>query len=359
MPGLCSRYNWPAGTAPGGGVIAIYQFRKGWQAADMTAYFASIGQPVPSITDVSVDGVTNNDGTAGPEQTIDIQAAASSYYVATGSAATIRVYWDGTHSGPDYAIAAAVADGCDVFTTSLGFAEYFAAPTLMDQVEAAALAATQAGMVCIVASGDDDSGDQTWTTFGRPGVTSLDFPSCCPHFVAVGGTTLDSGNETAWNNSPGHRDGVGTGGGFSSHFAMPAWQIGRAPAPPTGLGKMVPDLAMNAGPNNVQYYVGGSAGTTGGTSITAPLFAGLVASCGRKLGFIAPKMWSNPSLFNDITSGDNGDYSALTGPDACTGLGSPKGAPLAAVLQTMGPFLLEGGGDFLLEGGGNLQLEGV
>ena len=38
--------------------------------------------------------------------------------------------------------------------------------------------------------------------------------------------------------------------------------------------------------------------------------------------------------FNDITSGNNGAYSAGPGWDACTGLGSPEGAVLLKRLQS-------------------------
>jgi kumamolisin len=38
--------------------------------------------------------------------------------------------------------------------------------------------------------------------------------------------------------------------------------------------------------------------------------------------------------FNDITSGNNGAYSAGRGWDACTGLGSPDGTALLKRLQS-------------------------
>jgi subtilase family serine protease len=70
----------------------------------------------------------------------------------------------------------------------------------------------------------------------------------------------------------------------------------------------------------------------GGTSAVAPLYAGLFAAFGRKLGFVTPKLWANHLCFTDITQGDNGFYRARVGPDPCTGLGSPIGSKLAALL---------------------------
>ena len=58
VPALCQAYQWPTGLA-GGGVIAIVELGGGWVQSDMDQFFASIGQPVPQITDVSVDGTRN------------------------------------------------------------------------------------------------------------------------------------------------------------------------------------------------------------------------------------------------------------------------------------------------------------
>jgi kumamolisin len=37
----------------------------------------------------------------------------------------------------------------------------------------------------------------------------------------------------------------------------------------------------------------------------------------------------NPAALHDITQGNNGDFAAATGWDACTGLGSPNGQKVA------------------------------
>ena len=95
MPDLRTAYNWPA-NLEGGGVIAIVELGGGWVQSDMTAFFESIGQPTPSITDVSVDGTENDPnqsvGSADDpdyEVALDIQVSGAAYYAATGKAATI------------------------------------------------------------------------------------------------------------------------------------------------------------------------------------------------------------------------------------------------------------------------------
>jgi subtilase family serine protease len=72
----------------------------------------------------------------------------------------------------------------------------------------------------------------------------------------------------------------------------------------------------------------------GGTSAVAPLYAGLFAAFGQKLGFVTPKLWQNPDAFVDITQGGNGSFHAAVGPDPCTGLGVPNGPALAALFAS-------------------------
>src|SRR5271165_1754152 len=95
---------------------------------------------------------------------------------------------------------------------------------------------------------------------------------------------------------------------------------------------MVPDVSANADPpTGYEIVINGSPGVVGGTSAVAPLLAGLFASFGRRLGFVTPTLWQHHDAFTDITQGNNGAYSATTGPDACSGIGSPIGTSLAGL----------------------------
>ncbi len=326
VPDLCSAYNWPT-DLPGGGVIAIVELGGGWIQSDMDQFFAGIGQPVPTIKDVSVDG-TKNTPDSGPrsadgEVALDIQVAAAAYFAATGHPATIRVYWSQDIAT---AVRAATADGCDVCSISWGSdeANWKAQNSqAAADMELAATEATLAGMVVLAASGDNDSSD------GGPTRANVDLPASCPHVIGCGGTTKTATTETVWNNNPGDTNGEGTGGGFSTVFSMPSWQAGA----PHGPGRMVPDVAADADPNTgYEIFLHGAPMVIGGTSAVAPLYAGLFASFGTKLGFITPELWLNHLCFNDITVGDNGAFRARIGPDACTGLGSPIGTKLAQLL---------------------------
>jgi kumamolisin len=101
---------------------------------------------------------------------------------------------------------------------------------------------------------------------------------------------------------------------------------------------MVPDLAANADPNTGYLIVAnGQEVQIGGTSAVAPLYSGLFAAFGQKLGFVTPTLWQNPDAFMDIIEGSNGSFQASPGPDPCTGLGAPIGAALAALFGGVSP----------------------
>src|SRR5262249_28144512 len=155
----------------------------------------------------------------------------------TGKAATIRVYW-AADIAP--AVRRATSDGCDVCSISWGADEAMWGVAAAQDMEQAAFAATTAGMVVFAASGDNDSSD------GGPTPANVDVPASCPHVIGCGGTTKTRSSEVVWNDAPGSATGDGTGGGYSTIFLMPSWQVlGHAPG---GSGRMVPDVAGAADP---------------------------------------------------------------------------------------------------------------
>jgi kumamolisin len=327
VPDLCAAYSWPT-ESTGSGVIGIVELGGGWVQSDIDAYFQSIGQPSPSLTDISVDGTTNSPGNdADMEVALDIQVSGAAYFVATGKPATIRMYWSQDIAS---AVAKAAADGCDVCSISWGADESSWGAEACDQMDAVAQAATQSGTVVFAASGDNDSSD------GGPNAANVDCPSSCPHVVGCGGTSKTSTGEVVWNDNPGQTDGEGTGGGYSTVFPAQTWQVNIPPAP-SGLGRMVPDVAADADPNTgYVIFQGGSSQVVGGTSAVAPLYAGLFAAIGKKLGFVTPSLWANPSALTLITSGGNGEYNAGPQPSPCTGLGAPIGTKIAAIEMVSG-----------------------
>lgn len=92
-----------------------------------------------------------------------------------------------------------------------------------------------------------------------------------------------------------------------------------------------------------QVQVDGQDVVFGGTSAVAPLWAGLIALInqqrGKPLGYLNSILYQHYSqitqaaALRDVTSGNNGGYSAGPGWDACAGLGTPDGARLLNALS--------------------------
>jgi kumamolisin len=339
---VAALYGFPAGTGAGQ-AIGIIELGGGTKAADLKTYFKTLGLKAPKLVSVSVDqGKNHATGSAdGPdgEVMLDVEVAG-----AIAPDATLVVYFaPNTDAGFLDAITTAIHDAThksSVLSISWGGAEstYTAQSlTAFDQAfqDAAALGVT----VCI-AAGDNGSSDGT-------GGNAVDFPASSPHVLACGGTSLRATGdkitaETVWND--GTQGGAG-GGGISTAFpTVPAWQAGLSAALTAGgatklNGRGVPDVAGDADPQTgYQVRVDGTDTVIGGTSAVAPLWAGLIARLnqarGAPVGFINPTLYGAAGAFNDITAGNNGTYAAAAGWDACTGLGSPKGAALASLLGT-------------------------
>ena len=132
---------------------------------------------------------------------------------------------------------------------------------------------------------------------------------------------------------------------MSKVFAKPSWQSKANVPAPSGAsgGRGVPDVAGDADPaTGYSVRVDGQNLVIGGTSAVAPLWAGLIAVANQQnksaAGFIHPLIYDTRAKagFRDITSGNNGTFSAGPGWDACTGLGSPIGTALIPLLVAAG-----------------------
>ena len=189
------------------------------------------------------------------------------------------------------------------------------------------------------------SGAQLWVADdgSSDGLTgnNVDFPASSPFALACGGTKLELNasksivREVVWNELA---SGSGaTGGGFSTVFNLPEYQKNSNAKSSQFRG--VPDVSGDADPlTGYRVLVDGAPEVIGGTSAVAPLWAGLLArlvqATGQPFGLIQPALYAGVSPgvavagFRDITSGNNGSYSAGPGWDACTGLGSPAGTAL-------------------------------
>lgn len=106
-------------------------------------------------------------------------------------------------------------------------------------------------------------------------------------------------------------------------------------------GARGPDVAFDANPGtgSIITLYGGPA-QIGGTSLSAPLFAGAwarILQTDPGLGFAAPHLYALPaSAWYDVRSGNNRGWTARRGWDYATGLGSLNVAVAAQALAGSG-----------------------
>jgi kumamolisin len=346
-PAVAALYNFPSGVTGTGQTIGILELGGGYEASDLSTYFQGLNIPEPRVTAISVDGATNSPGPAKKpndadgEVALDIEVAGS---IAPG--ADIAVYFTtNTSKGFIDALTTALHDTSNgppsVISISWGSAESNWSQQSMIAFDEAAQSAAALGITITVASGDNGSTDGV-----TDGSQHVDFPASSPHVLGCGGTELIAANgaiqqEVVWNDQP---QGGACGGGVSSVFALPSYQAGaKVPKAPTSQGgRGVPDVAGDASPETgYNIFYNGQAQVVGGTSAVAPLWAALIALINQKqgsnVGFANPALYqSGEKGFQDITQGNNGDYSAGPGWDACTGLGSPNGSQLFTILGAGG-----------------------
>ena len=166
------------------------------------------------------------------------------------------------------------------------------------------------------------------------GRAHVEYPASDPFATAVGGTSTAIGRsgrilwQTGWGSHSYLLSGegrrwlprgfyAGTGGGFSRRFARPAYMhgiVGRAFPP----GRAIPDVAMDADPTTGMLVgqtekVGGrirfNQTRIGGTSLAAPLMAGMVAMAAQhargRIGDLTPIVYrlkrERKGAFTDVT----------------------------------------------------------
>jgi kumamolisin len=340
---VAALYGFPTGVTGAGECVGVIELGGGYEPADLAAYFAANGvDPAPNVVSVPVDGGANSptgsaDGPDG-EVALDIEVVGA---VAPG--ASIAVYFaPNTDQGFIDAVTTAVHDTTNrpsVISISWGGPESTWTAQSTKALDQALQAAAAIGITVCVASGDNGSDDGV-----GDGADHVDFPASSPHALACGGTRLTAAGgriaaETVWND--GAQGGAG-GGGISAIFPAPSFQQGLTATRTTGGAspltmRGVPDVAGDADPETgYTVRIDGQDTVIGGTSAVAPLWSALIAlvnqARGAPVGYIHPTLYGARTAFNDITKGDNGDFAAGVGWDACTGLGSPRGAAIAALL---------------------------
>lgn len=176
------------------------------------------------------------------------------------------------------------------------------------------------GVTITVASGDEGNG------------SSIRYPDDLNTVVSVGGTTLSRispRTESAWSSS-----GSGCTAIVSPLTSQPAWQTADARIRQVCSRRTYSDVSADGDPNTgVDVYDSYSMGgwlVFGGTSVGAPLIAGVYALAGNAASAGPAYPYNHVLSINDVSGGDNGSCQSglcLSSAqwDGPTGLGSPDG----------------------------------
>jgi len=307
--------------------------------ADLQAFWNhnDLGVTLNQIEKVNVRG-----GSLPPvegEETLDVEWTTG---IAPG--AVVRIYASGSLSFVDLdrALDQILADvptqpKMRQVSISLGLGETFMSPDEVATQHGKLLRLAALGVNVFVSSGDAGSNPDS-TGHSSAGPLQVEYESSDTCVIGVGGTSLQltpSGSvaaECAW---------PGSGGGASILFSRPSWQTGRGV--PEGARRLVPDVSAAADPQYGAYvWLNGRSQAIGGTSWSAPVWAGICALLNEArekaakpaLPFLNPLLYplNGSSCFRDIISGSNGYFYANPGYDEVTGIGVPN---IQALIQAL------------------------
>lgn len=392
----------------GGGQTVVVIAASDITPADLDLYRITFGLPAATFSTVhpaggNPPGKTDTQGWQ-TEATLDLEMVS-----ATAPGATLIL-------DDDTDVYVAVNDAIDnglgqIITMSFGACEpsYAGNSALVDAMRAAMQLANAQGITLIASSGDSGAAGCDAGVLANPaGAThgiAVSLPSSFPEVTAVGGTAFTDQTATYWSADVSAKGGTAlgyipervwndttallasshmlaaSGGGTSTLFDKPTWQyVYNTDDPPVlvslPLGaaddghRDVPDVSLAASGVSDGYVIamGGQLSTAadvpytvGGTSASAPAFAGMVAVLNSVLGAGAGTGNINPMLyvsystdvnFKDVALGDNRvpcvsgsldctagntayGYSAVdySHYDLATGLGSPMAFALMSNWQ--------------------------
>ena len=324
--------------------VGLLEF-DGYTTSDITYYESLAGLPSVPLTNVLLDGFSGHPtGDGGEvEVSLDIEMAIS---MAPGLSKVI-VYEAGPN-GSWHDMLNRMAN--DNLAKQLSCSWYIPGGGPDPVAEQIFQQMAAQGQSFFAASGDFDA----YTGL-------IPFPSDTTNVTEVGGTTLSTSGpggswvgETVWN----WGNGIGSGGGISTSYAIPSWQTNINMATNKGSTTMhnVPDVAFTA--DNVYVRADGENDGVGGTSCAAPLWAAFTALVNQQavmtghptVGFINSALdaiASGPTYsqcFHDITTGNNTSsaspqkFYGVAGYDLCTGWGVPAGQSLINALANPDPL---------------------
>lgn len=347
---VAARANGGAGQTVG--LVAFANF----QDSVVSEYDRTYGVGTAPMRIVSSPGVTY-DGSSETEIEMDIELVQS-----VAPRASIRVYEGSNDDAGAISVYNRIVSENVAQTISSSWGDYESAypQDVLNAMHNALQEAAAQGQTFFAASGDNGAFDQASDTQnGDSTALAVDYPASDPFATGVGGTTLTASNdgsyggEIAWSSIA---QQAGSGGGLSSMWKRPAYQQGPGVLNADSNGmRQVPDVAAVGDPRTgVAIYAASDGGAArwhdvGGTSVSAPLWAGFVTlingARGSPIGFLNPTLYALGSRsgtfgrapFHDIVEGTNLKYTAGPGWDYTTGWGTMDGDAFLAALPATVP----------------------
>jgi len=368
--------------------VATFRSNSGLSAPNLKTMLVA-GQSDPGILQTDID-----------EASLDVEWAGG---VAKNASILFVIGNPTSGNGTFDALPYTVAnDLAPVITISYGLCEPQLDTATRNSLVNAGQQANAQGQTIVAPGGDSGAADCDHGSIATQGL-AVDFPGSMPYATSAGGSefngdTVDSTNscaattywsggactvqdtsatavsyipEMVWNDTATNGTLAAGGGGASRLFTKPTWQTGTG-VPADGQ-RDVPDISFSASADHDGYLIcsqgscvcgfrnsctvnnlTGSFLPVGGTSVSAPAFAGIVSlinqNTGTRQGNVNPTLYSlaasTPQVFHDITTGSNivpcmigtancstgqMGYSAAFGYDLASGWGSvDAGALLAA-----------------------------
>ena len=350
---LHTAYDLPASASSAQTVALVDAYNDPNAEADLKAYDEEFSLPACTAGNGCFKQVNQN-GEAGnlpfPKTATELEAARRGSRAAREQAAE-ATGWD-LEISLDIEVAHATCESCEVLLVEAGVPSYedletaeksaatlgagevsnsWAGPELGETPELeSASPFNHKGIVITAAAGDEgylDWGAEEASERGYVG-----FPASSPHVVAVGGTRLSLGTDSAWAGETVWNGDGATGGGCSIVFTAQPWQQSLSNWSGVGCGtkRAVADVSADADPytglavhdtspeceyqyeeakvKHVLYWC-----TIGGTSLACPLIASTFALAGgaSKVEYPAKTLYENevksPGSLHDVTPVQTGN----------------------------------------------------
>jgi subtilase family serine protease len=311
---LRSAYGLTATGSSSQTIAIVDAYDDGTAESDLAVYRAQFGLPACTTANGCFRKVDQNGGTAYPrgdmgwaeEISLDLDMASA---ICPNCKILLVEAKTPSFTNLSAAVDRAALMGATVISNSYGGSEFSGEVSSQSHYN-------HPGIAITVSSGDNGFG--------------AEFPAASQYVTAVGGTSLNHASnargwsETVWN---------GAGSGCSAYIAKPSWQTDSGCA-----RRSVADVSAVADPNTgvavydtYRLHPGGWL-VFGGTSVSAPLIAGVYALAGNAGSLNAGSFsYSHTASLWDVTSGSNGSCgggylcTGVAGYDGPTGNGTPNG----------------------------------